>query len=237
MKTCAKCLQALALDAFYVRKNGAVNGRCKECVRDDVRAYRAANSERAKQSNRDSYQRHRDERLAQHDAWRAANPDKVKDLRGRRRAADTAGMREWRKNNIQKSREQSARWYAANKERVRQYQREWKARNPGRSAANLREWRRRNPEKHLAIVHARRAAKREQDWGDVTPAGVANLFASFGGSCAYCMTKPATTLDHYVPLKLGGLHALDNLLPACMSCNCSKGATHPDTWLQARKKV
>lgn len=40
-------------------------------------------------------------------------------------------------------------------------------------------------------------------------------------TCAYCM-KPGTTMDHFRPLALGGLHAVDNVVPACRSCNASK---------------
>jgi len=31
-------------------------------------------------------------------------------------------------------------------------------------------------------------------------------------------------MDHVVPVSRGGLHCAENLLPACASCNLSKGA-------------
>lgn len=33
----------------------------------------------------------------------------------------------------------------------------------------------------------------------------------------------AATVDHVVPLARGGTHDLDNLVLACMGCNCRKG--------------
>jgi 5-methylcytosine-specific restriction endonuclease McrA len=43
-----------------------------------------------------------------------------------------------------------------------------------------------------------------------------------GARCHYC-PAPATTVDHVVPVARGGGHA-GNLVPACTSCNASKGA-------------
>jgi len=92
-------------------------------------------------------------------------------------------------------------------------------------------WRESNPDAHRAGAHRRRAAKRRLNHGDATAAGIGAIFAAFDGLCAYCLSEPATHVDHYIPLKLGGLHALDNLVPACVSCNTSKGAKHPEAWL------
>lgn len=50
----------------------------------------------------------------------------------------------------------------------------------------------------------------------------------WGGFCAYCRCKRATTLDHIRPKSKGGDSLRSNLLPACLECNHSKG-TEP--WL------
>ena len=41
--------------------------------------------------------------------------------------------------------------------------------------------------------------------------------------CHYCGRRPATTADHVVSVARGGGH-VGNLVPACRSCNASKGA-------------
>ena len=48
---------------------------------------------------------------------------------------------------------------------------------------------------------------------------ILNLFNS---ECAYCGSKDKLTLDHFIPLTKGGSDVQGNLLPACLSCNCSK---------------
>lgn len=49
------------------------------------------------------------------------------------------------------------------------------------------------------------------------------VFKMFDGHCAYCGTKlknmGAMQADHKVPLALGGADTMENLFPACRSCN------------------
>ncbi|MFI6319741.1 HNH endonuclease [Nonomuraea sp. NPDC050556] len=40
--------------------------------------------------------------------------------------------------------------------------------------------------------------------------------------CAYC-ASPAEVIDHVDPLAVGGSHTAANVVPACSSCNLSKG--------------
>lgn len=52
-------------------------------------------------------------------------------------------------------------------------------------------------------------------------------------NCYWCncsLTNVAYEIDHYIPLALGGLHHISNLVIACRFCNRSKGAKHPDNF-------
>jgi len=48
------------------------------------------------------------------------------------------------------------------------------------------------------------------------------VFAAKGRTCVYC-GEPAGEVDHVVPVKVGGVDTIDNLMPACRSCNRHKG--------------
>jgi len=53
--------------------------------------------------------------------------------------------------------------------------------------------------------------------------------------CAYCGTAASEEVrleaDHFLPLALGGPDTIDNLLPACPSCNRGPGGKfHRDPW-------
>lgn len=41
--------------------------------------------------------------------------------------------------------------------------------------------------------------------------------------CAYCQLRRPLTKDHIVPVSKGGFHTRINVIPACRSCNSSKG--------------
>lgn len=56
----------------------------------------------------------------------------------------------------------------------------------------------------------------------------------FGGECAYCGCTPRKgqrlTRDHLEPVSAGGKTIQSNIVPACQSCNSSKGAEDFKDW-------
>ena len=57
----------------------------------------------------------------------------------------------------------------------------------------------------------------------------------WGGLCAYCRCNRATTLDHLKPKSRGGSSLRSNLIPACVSCNHSKGSMNWLEWFQRQE--
>lgn len=56
----------------------------------------------------------------------------------------------------------------------------------------------------------------------LTPSERRTIYNLTGGRCAYCGTRIAfddMQVDHVVPLRKGGVDTIDNMLPACRSCN------------------
>lgn len=50
-------------------------------------------------------------------------------------------------------------------------------------------------------------------------------------ACFYCGTPDARSVDHVIPVSRGGAQwDLDNLVPACVSCNSKKGNRTPGEW-------
>jgi len=57
--------------------------------------------------------------------------------------------------------------------------------------------------------------------------------------CSYCgkpLTQDNFEIDHFVPSKHGGTSESDNLIPACRSCNRSKGSKPFILWLATRTR-
>ena len=72
--------------------------------------------------------------------------------------------------------------------------------------------------RRVANEAARRARMRSADMRDVSAGLIAELRQM---PCAYC-GGVGGHIDHGIPLAAGGLHAIDNLVPACRSCNGRK---------------
>ena len=45
-----------------------------------------------------------------------------------------------------------------------------------------------------------------------------------GGACVKCKSAESLTMDHIIPVKLGGSDDIENLQTLCKPCNSSKGA-------------
>ena len=70
---------------------------------------------------------------------------------------------------------------------------------------------------------------------DLTDAHWTTLKALWGG-CAYCGdTSGALQRDCVLPISRGGRYTLDNVVPACRSCNTSKCNTEVTGWLRRKR--
>lgn len=111
---------------------------------------------------------------------------------------------------------------------AREQQRKYRATHPTHAA----NWWNANQDKHRAYQQKRRAAKNsnpgsvgvsQRDWD--------RLARRYRYCCAYCNKKPRLLhMDHVIPLKRGGRHAIGNVLPACKKCNTSKNARLLADW-------
>nr|WP_234988278.1 HNH endonuclease [Demequina sp. NBRC 110056] len=81
----------------------------------------------------------------------------------------------------------------------------------------------------------RRAARMRRADNDLTSAEWAELRDAWG-ACAYCGGGEGTLQkDCVLPLSRGGRYTADNVVPACRSCNASKGNTEVTQWLRRKR--
>lgn len=76
----------------------------------------------------------------------------------------------------------------------------------------------------------RRARKKQQTTIPYSFAALMDRFAQFDNSCAYCGSREPLTQDHFIPLKRGGVHGIENIIPACRKCNIQKNQHMPHAW-------
>lgn len=126
-------------------------------------------------------------------------------------------------------------WEALNPERVATYRRK---RHQEKSEAQrikdlgyVSEWKRQNPEKVRDYIHRRRAAKASVGAGEID---LDELWVQCEGFCPDCGlsisreapwgTPEFASIDHILPLAVGGAHTQENVRYTCLPCNLRKGA-------------
>jgi 5-methylcytosine-specific restriction endonuclease McrA len=78
----------------------------------------------------------------------------------------------------------------------------------------------------------RRMARVEHDLSDAQWAALTEAW----GGCAYCgKTDDAMQRDCVLALSRGGRYTLDNIVPACRSCNTSKWHDEVTSWLRRKR--
>ncbi len=86
-------------------------------------------------------------------------------------------------------------------------------------------------------ARAARKRKRRMDQAenDLTPEQWSALQEAWGG-CAYCRaTDVPLQRDCVIALSRGGRYTLDNIAPACASCNASKSNSEVTSWMRRKR--
>ena len=119
--------------------------------------------------------------------------------------------------------EEKKKWKAA-------HNKKWMTENKDRANFLKRRWETNNPEKHknsqIAIKLNRRARKKANG-GSVTKEEIKKLKEKSNGICYYCKERKKLSIDHVIPLKLGGKNEISNMVMACINCNSQKQAKDP----------
>lgn len=89
-------------------------------------------------------------------------------------------------------------------------------------------WRLRNPERTSELRKIYNSNRRAMTNGTFTLEEWKNLCSKYGNRCLRCGEDKKLTVDHIIPISLGGSNTIDNLQPLCDFCNKSKGAKYAD---------
>lgn len=171
------------------------NGKMKECKK--CGSSKAHSQFSKNKRNRDGLQSWCKACMAvEREKWNAANPDRRKEL-----------DRRWQERNPQKVRENALAWRNRNLERARQ---------------NSRDWKRNNLPRHAEHEQRRRARKVNSEVSRFPT--LQELILVYGEQCMYpgCKRKELT-VDHVVPLSIGGSHTWGNAQILCGFHNSQKG--------------
>lgn len=211
-KWCTKCKSSVLIDGFYrnrSRSDGLTNC-CKRCCKQYSRDYNSANPEKLR---------------ARSKRFRLCNPEKV-----------SKWNRSWYLKNADKQNCKSKKWAKDHPDRCRSIARALYKESPAKYRQWSADWQKDNPEKVANYARIRRARKQNVVVEPVTTKDWRDILDLWYYHCAYCLMPqellPSTlTMDHVIPLCRGGVHSKDNLVPACLHCNCAKGKKLVSEWV------
>ena len=144
------------------------------------------------------------------------------------------------------------KYYQEHKEAMNEYSRKYsKAHPPNKEQSRKKEFKKyqKNREQMLArnsiyakanpdIMRARGARRYARKVGaigrGITGEERKILKEEYFYRCAYCNNIAPLEIDHITPLIKGGRHEIENSVPACKSCNTSKGAKPLLIWMYER---
>ena len=148
-------------------------------------------------------------------------------------------VRVWQEKNIEKFRELNKKWKGAHKkERAeqakkrailsREKEHERGKRYRDAHPETSQNWRKNNKDK-IRNYAAARKARLAGNGGDLTVEEWYAILDSYGHKCLCCgRSDVKLTIDHVIPISLGGKHSADNVQPLCGPCNSRKKDKHID---------
>lgn len=140
--------------------------------------------------------------------------------------------KQYSKNNKEELKERNKQYRENNKEKINEYHKQYRADNQEKRKEYLKdnkelfkEYHKQYCKEHRDIynMHNQRYnAKKKQLPNTLTVEQWEECKNHFKGECAYCgKTKPLAQ-DHFIPISKGGEYTINNIIPACKSCNSSK---------------
>lgn len=220
-KRCTRCGEVLPTSAFDTRKGVrgyALLSWCRGCLREYCKLRMREYDKRpevkvAKAARERVYNRTLARRIACRERGRE---------RGQRpevKAQNKAYMAEYklRPGKRELMNAASHRWVQAHPEAARETWSRYYKTPKGRLAYKVNQSARRARLAKVAVTLTRK------QW--------TAILAAFDGRCVYCGGTVRITMDHLVPICRGGEHTVNNVVPACFSCNSRKNKVELTTFL------
>jgi 5-methylcytosine-specific restriction endonuclease McrA len=217
-KVCSKCKHSQTLSCFQEdrsRKDGFYPV-CKTCRSPLTKAQYAANQPVVRARAKVRYAENPEKHRAASKQFREENPEYTAAYSRAYHDAHRAEL-----NAVRHTR------YWADPERERAVKTAYRDANREKVREGVRDWFRRHPHASAQAATKRRAQLAEVE-NTLTDEQILEILEVFNYRCGYCLvdlrTLPshARTLDHMIPIRHGGGHTQENVIPCCRVCNARK---------------
>lgn len=154
--------------------------------------------------------------------------------------------KERRVNNPIAYKTQRKKSYVKNRKSIIAKAAEWAKNNPENRKAianryakknihKIKAWSKKHPERLREGRRRRQAIRREKMIAAgvrIAPEQWNELIIKSNSTCSYCGNPCKTTVDHFIPIAMGGRTEKGNLVVCCRTCNSRKGASNPHQWVK-----
>ncbi len=132
------CTKCCGPGPFHKKKSSkdGLSTWCVLCKKAQDQAYRKANPEKIKEINHKYYEANSEKTKERVRVWAEANPERIKER-----------DRNYYRENLERIKENQHKWQEANKEKKKETSRKWYKANLGKSKFLAKEWAKANPEK------------------------------------------------------------------------------------------
>ena len=242
MKKCSKCGEEFPLTSDYFKKRkdskDGFRGECNSCKAESRKQYFLKNKESIAVKSKEYRKQNRTVINEQIRVWHSKNKvtqaEKRKLYYQENRETLDENNKLWRKENKLARSEHCKKYYESNKATICEKGRARYQNNGPEYAEYKKEYRQGHLE--LCCMYSqRRRARRRLLPATLTVEQWEQIKKDFDGKCAYCGEELPLEQEHFLPLTKGGEYTVDNIIPACRSCNCSKGVKLPNDWYPSFK--
>ena len=219
-KICIKCGAELNLSLFGKKqdsKDGYKN-ECKECRKERMKQYYQDHKEHVKQYNKEYYQDNKE-----------CHKECMKQYRQDNKEYIIEHAKQYYQDNKEHIIEHAKQYHQDNKEYIAECERQYRQDNKEHIAEHAKQY----SHEHLEEGRIRSQKRRALKSGllhTLTTKQWKNIKTHFNNKCAYCNRELPLTQEHFIPLSKNGEYTVNNIIPACGSCNSSKGAKLLNNW-------
>lgn len=252
LKRCSKCGNEYpATTEYFGLRDGSKDGFhtwCKKCLSEYKKQNRRGNIETVSEQHKRYYKTNKERCNEYNKEYYQTNKERLS-AKGKEYCKKNAAHISERNKQYKHANKE---WYAAymgqygkdNKERLAEYRKKYSEKNRETLAEHKKQYAKDNEEwltqyhKRYAKDNAERFNLRSQRRRATKRALPATLTLEqweavqqhFDYRCAYCGKEEPLAQEHFVPLSKGGAYTQNNIVPACKSCNSSKGAKDFFDW-------
>ena len=132
------------------------------------------------------------------------------------------------KNKVARS-EYMKQWYGGNKLARAEYRLLYYQENKATINGQDKEYKKAHPLQYRMYTQKRNALKLQLP-NSLTVTQWEEIKSHFGNRCCYCGEEKQLEQEHFIPVTSSGFYDINNIIPACRSCNASKSDNPFELW-------